>query len=64
MHPSLIPFFLKALASIMVSDPGIDPAQLNQKLNALGWNEVTIDDHSLQIALACLVTEKVSPITR
>ena len=57
MDPSLISIFLKNLTSIIASDPGIDPAQLNQKLNALGWNEVSIDYHSLQIALACLVTK-------
>ena len=57
MDPSLIPAFLKALTSIISSEPGIDLAQENQKLNLLGWDEVTIDYHSLQIAIACLVTE-------
>ena len=57
MDPSLIPAFLKALTSIISSEPGIELAQVNQKLNLLGWDEVTIDYHSLQIAIACLVTE-------
>ena len=52
MDPSLIPAFLKALTSIISSEPGIELAQVNQKLNLLGWNEVTIDYHSLQIAIA------------
>jgi hypothetical protein len=54
MDPSLIPAFLKALTSIISSEPGIELAQVNQKLNLLGWDEVTIDYHSLQIAIACL----------
>jgi len=54
MDPSLIPAFLKALMSIISSEPGIELAQVNQKLNLLGWDEVTIDYHSLQIAIACL----------
>ena len=54
MDPSLIPSFLKALTSIISSEPGIDPAQANLKLNSLGWNEVAIDYHYLQIAIACL----------
>lgn len=54
MDPSLIPSFLKALTSIISSEPGIDPAQANLKLNSLGWNEVAIDYHCLQIAIACL----------
>jgi len=57
MDPSLIPAFLKAITSIISSEPGIELAQVNQKLNLLGWDEVTIDYHSLQIAIACLVTE-------
>jgi hypothetical protein len=54
MDPSLIPSFLKALTSIISSEPNIDPAQANLKLHALGWNEIAIDYHSLQIAIACL----------
>jgi hypothetical protein len=57
IDPTLIPAFLKALTSIISSEPGIELAQVNQKLNLLGWNEVSIDYHSLQIAIACLVTE-------
>ena len=57
MDPSLIPAFLKALTSIISSEPGIELSQVNQKLNLLGWDEVTIDYHSLQIALACLETD-------
>ena len=54
MDPSLISSFLKALTSIISSEPDIDPAQANLKLHALGWNEIAIDYHSLQIAIACL----------
>jgi len=54
MDPQLIPAFLKALASLISSEPDIEPTQANQKLNSLGWNEVAIDYHSLQIAIACL----------
>jgi hypothetical protein len=57
LEPSLIPAYLKALTSIISSEPGIELPQVNQKLNLLGWNEVSIDYHSLQIALVCLVTK-------
>jgi hypothetical protein len=67
MDPSLIPAFLKALTGIISSKPGIELAQVNQKLNLLGWDEVTIDYHSLQIAIACLEAEtktKMETLTR
>jgi hypothetical protein len=53
MDPGLIPAYLKALSAIISSEPGIDAVQANQKLSALGWDEVAIDYHCLQIALAC-----------
>jgi hypothetical protein len=57
MEPSLIPAHLKALTSIIASDAGIEPAQVNQKLTALGWNEVAIYYCSLEIVISCLETE-------
>jgi hypothetical protein len=54
MDPALMPAFLKVLVTIISTNPDIDPAQVNQKLRSLGWNEIEIDYHSLQIAIACL----------
>jgi hypothetical protein len=54
MEPSLIPAYLKALTSLISREPSIDPVQVNQKLQSLGWDEVSIDYHCLQIAIACL----------
>jgi hypothetical protein len=54
IDPSLIPAFLKALTYIISSEPEIGLAQTNRKMHSLGWNEVTVDYHCLQIAIACL----------
>ena len=54
VDPALIPAFLKALTYIISSEPGIGLAQANRKMHSLGWNEVTVDYHCLQIAIACL----------
>jgi len=56
IDPALIPAFVRALTSIIISEPDLDVVQANQKLNALGWNEVSIDYHSLEIAVAYLET--------
>ena len=53
LNPSLIPGFLKALTSLISSEPGLEPAQMHQRLQSLGWDEVTVDYHCLQIAIAC-----------
>ena len=54
IDPALIPAFLKALTHLISTEPGIEPAVANQKMHLLGWNEVTVDYHSMQIAIACL----------
>ena len=54
IDPALIPAFLKALTHLISSEPGIDPAHINQRLLSLGWDEVAVDYHCLQIAIACL----------
>ena len=57
IDPALIPAFLKALTSLISSEPSVEPAQINQKLHSLGWDEVAIDYHCLQIAIACIETD-------
>ncbi len=57
MDPALIPAYLKALAGVIASAPELDAAQATQKMNSLGWDEVSIDYHCLQIAIACLESE-------
>ena len=54
IDPDHVSSFLKALRSLIQTNPGIEPAIVNQKLCQLGWDEVSIDYHFLQMALACL----------
>jgi hypothetical protein len=54
IDPALITAFLKAHTSLIASEPGIEPAVANQKMHSLGWDEVAVDYHCLQIAIACL----------
>ena len=51
------PALLRDLSKILESNPGIDPAAASSKLHLLGWNGVTLDYHSLQLALAFMEFE-------
>jgi hypothetical protein len=51
--PSSLGSVLKALGKILSEDPDIDPAAANERLRFLGWQEVHVDYHILQMALAC-----------
>jgi hypothetical protein len=55
---SSLPGILKSLAKILSADPEIDPASANKKLCYLGWQEVEVDYHLLQLALACFESEQ------
>lgn len=53
-----IPGFLKTLSKILAAEPEIDAAAANARLRYLGWPEVEVDYHLLQIALACFELER------
>ncbi len=55
--PSSLNSILKALSKLLSSDPDIDPAAANERLHYLGWHEVEVDYHTLQLALACFELE-------
>lgn len=54
---SSLPGILRCLAKILSADPEIDPTSANEKLCYLGWQEVKVDYHLLQLALACFESE-------
>jgi hypothetical protein len=51
------PALLRDLSKILESNPGIDPVAASSKLQLLGWNGVTLDYQSLQLALAWMEFE-------
>lgn len=55
--PSSLSSILRALSKLLSSNPDIDPASANERLRYLGWHEVEVDYHILQLALACLEME-------
>ena len=46
------PALLRDLSKILESSPGINPAAASSKLQLLGWNGVSLDYQSFQLALA------------
>ena len=46
------PALLRDLFKILESNPVIDPASASLKLQLLGWNGLTLDYHSFQLAQA------------
>ena len=53
-----VPALLRDLSKILESNIGIDPAAASLKLQLLGWNGLTLDYQSFQLAQAWLEFEK------
>ena len=51
------PALLRDLSKILESNPGIDPVAARLKLHMLGWNGVSLDYQSMQLAQAWLEFE-------
>jgi hypothetical protein len=52
------PALLRDLSKILEPNPGIDSVVASSKLQLLGWNGVTLDYQSMQLALAWMEFEK------
>lgn len=53
---SIIPGYIRDLGNFYSSDPQISLMQANQRLHYLGWDDVELDYHTFQLAVACLET--------
>jgi len=59
---SLIPGFIRSLANASLINPGMSPSQANKRLKYLGWNDIEIDYHTLQLALHSLENKGLSQL--
>jgi len=57
MEASLIPGFIRDLANTLLVNPHISHLQANKQLHLLGWDDVELDYHTLQLAIAYLEAE-------
>ncbi len=57
MDPSTIPGFIRNLANTVLINPHMNHAQVNEQLHFLGWDDVELDYHTLQLAIACFEAE-------
>ena len=57
MEPGLIPGFIRDLANTVLVNPHISHFQANKQLHFLGWDDVELDYHTLQLAIAYFEAE-------
>lgn len=57
VEPSLIPGFIRSLANACLIHPDISHDQANKRLKYLGWQDVELDYHTMQLAIDSLETK-------
>lgn len=52
--PRIIPGLIRELGNLDFVDPPTNLFQVNKRLRYLGWDDIEMDYHTLQLAIACL----------
>jgi hypothetical protein len=59
MDPNMIPSYIRSMKICFVNKPNMNPLQANEQLQFLGWNDIELDYHTMQLAKACFETEGI-----
>ncbi len=62
VEASMIPGFIRSLANACLLDPDMPSCQANERLKYLGWEEIELDYHTLQLAINALETKGLSQL--
>lgn len=62
VEASLIPGFIRSLVNACLITPDMSHAQTNERLKYLGWHDIEIDYHTLQLAIDSLETKGLSQL--
>jgi hypothetical protein len=52
LSKEMLPAFIRNLTRTIVSNPQISISELNRKLEWLGWNDIEMDAHTLDLILS------------
>jgi hypothetical protein len=59
---NLIPRFIKDLSYSFHIDPYVSLSDVNDRLHFLGWDDVELDYHTLQLAKASFERNQLQPV--
>lgn len=60
IESSMIPGFIRSLANAYLINPDMSHCQANKRLKYLGWEDIELDYHTLQLAITSLETKGLS----
>ena len=53
LESDIIPSFIRSMRICFANDPEMNQLKANRQLQFLGWNDIELDYHTLQIAIVC-----------
>ncbi|MFH2060014.1 MAG: hypothetical protein ABIJ59_14060 [Pseudomonadota bacterium] len=59
---SMIPGFIRSLVNAFLINPDMSHYQANKRLKYLGWGDIEIDYHTLQLAISSLEAKGLSQL--
>jgi len=59
LEKDTIPSFIRSMRICFVNDPQMNHLKTNRQLQFLGWNDIEVDYHTFQIAIACFEAEGI-----
>ncbi|OFZ53721.1 MAG: hypothetical protein A2328_06600 [Bdellovibrionales bacterium RIFOXYB2_FULL_36_6] len=62
VEASLIPGFIRSLVNAYLINPEMSYCEANERLKYLGWDDIEIDYHTLQLAINSLENKGLSQL--
>ena len=63
IEKNIIPRFIKDLAYSFQIDPSVSLSDVNDRLHFLGWEDIELDYHTLQLAIASFERDQSQLVT-
>lgn len=59
MDSNMIPSYIRSMKICFANNPNMNSLQVNEQLQFLGWDDIEVDYHTIQLAIACFETEGI-----
>ena len=59
LEKDTIPSLIRSMRICFATDPKMNHSKTNSQLQFLGWNDIEVDHHTLQLSIACFEAEGV-----
>ena len=60
LEKDTISSFIRSMRICFAADPKMNYLKTNRQLQFLGWNNIEVDSHTLQLAITCFEAERVT----